>query len=993
MTWQESSDYGYGCRLGVEWNESNTNGGTYTLAPTVWRLDQYSTSNSGSTFSETLKTEPSGSNGYWSGIGWGSGSGWRKVDTFGSRAYSKAHSSKTIQLVISTDSEFGTWSSSFHYLGSKTFTASITIPARTSYTVSFNANSGSGAPSSQTKWYGESLTLSSTKPTRSGYSFRRWNTNTSDSGTAYSAGGTYTGNAALSLYAIWNPIIYYKPNGASGSDTSQTKTYGTTATLKAASTYSRSGFTFKRWNTNTTDTGTGYSAGASYTSNATVTLYAIWNRTVTYNKNCSDTVGSLPSAQTAIATSAITLSSNTPTRTGYAFKQWNTKTDNSGTTYAKGATYAKNAASVTLYAIWNRTVTYNANGGSNAPSAQTEIATKNITITSSQPTRSGHTFLGWNTSADGTGTNYSAGSTYSGANVTLYAKWRVDIQLTGVTCELTDSNGTADALGQYVKVAADYDSTLSGADVESITATMTHAGGSPAPSQTVTEDLGQSGSVEFLFGPYSYTLFDPHGNYSAGTLVATNSLGSMSANLNIATTEYTNPSIGSVTAFRTHTSEEGGVLVHDAADDGTDLGIDVSWTAYSSGSQSRSMSVTVERSDGVLIATRTFSNIATSPTRLDVWADAELFPDDVLVNGVLLPTDKQFNVTVTLSDAYSGSVPSAKSSRSDVITVGYFTLDFLGDAFLYNKTADSAVDQSKVYYTRSGSGTEESPYVYAEVASPVAADLGTYYEANGPKPGHGIGIGKPATREALDVGMDSHFDGIVTIGDLADKYTEINGPTTDNLPNGSIKHIGATVDTYEADNGVTENHHRSYSSYDSNNNPFGYMQQSAYTNGRTACIIGARNFGTGSAISNQLRLEVLNDGTRNVEVSEAAPWLTAFHVGDYVSKDQTSNVSMATGGYTNVCSISVPAGTWVMQGNLTWASNSTGRRHAYISVSSAASNAIRTESCNAVSGGGTSQNLCGISVVASTSTYYLVGWQNSGAALNATGYLRAVRIK
>ena len=46
----------------------------------------------------------------------------------------------------------------------------------------------------------------------------------------------------------------------------------------------------------------------------------------------------------------------------------------------------------------------------------------------------------------------------------------------------------------------------------------------------------------------------------------------------------------------------------------------------------------------------------------------------------------------------------------------------------YALTEDTEVDSSKTYYTRSGSGTSASPYVYTEVASPVKANLGTYYE-------------------------------------------------------------------------------------------------------------------------------------------------------------------------------------------------------------------------------------------------------------------------
>ena len=76
------------------------------------------------------------------------------------------------------------------------------------YTVSYNANGGTGAPSSQTKTHGVALTLSSTTPTRAtvgntSYTFNGWNTASDATGTNYSAGGSYTANAAVTLYAKW----------------------------------------------------------------------------------------------------------------------------------------------------------------------------------------------------------------------------------------------------------------------------------------------------------------------------------------------------------------------------------------------------------------------------------------------------------------------------------------------------------------------------------------------------------------------------------------------------------------------------------------------------------------------------------------------------------------------------------------------------------------------------------------------------------------------
>ena len=169
-----------------------------------------------------------------------------------------------------------------------TKSVTVTIPALASYSVTYNANGGSGAPSAQKKYYGQTLTLSSTKPTRTGYSFYHWNTNTSNSGTTYNSGASYTGNAALSLYAIWNPIIYYKGNGSSYSN-SQTKTYGTNIAL-LSTVPTRNGYVFDKWNTATDGSGTDYSPGATYTANTTLTLYAQWKSLPTKPKITSLTV-------------------------------------------------------------------------------------------------------------------------------------------------------------------------------------------------------------------------------------------------------------------------------------------------------------------------------------------------------------------------------------------------------------------------------------------------------------------------------------------------------------------------------------------------------------------------------------------------------------------------------------------------------------------------------------------------------------------------------
>lgn len=154
---------------------------------------------------------------------------------------------------------------------------SYTVPKPT-YAVSYNANGGSGAPSAQTKTYGTNLTLSKTIPTRTGYTFKNWNTKKDGSGTNYAPGGTYSSNSAVTLYAQWTVITYtvsYNANGGTGAPESQMKTYGEDLTLSDVIP-ARSGCAFLGWATSDTAEEPEYLSGGTYTENADITLYAVW---------------------------------------------------------------------------------------------------------------------------------------------------------------------------------------------------------------------------------------------------------------------------------------------------------------------------------------------------------------------------------------------------------------------------------------------------------------------------------------------------------------------------------------------------------------------------------------------------------------------------------------------------------------------------------------------------------------------------------------------
>lgn len=160
----------------------------------------------------------------------------------------------------------------------KSISLSVTVPAWTSYTVKYNANGGSGAPGNQTKWKDQALTLSSTKPTRTGYSFLGWSTSSTATSATYSAGGSYTANSAATLYAVWKANTYtirYDANGGSNAPANQTKTYGVDLTL-TTSKPTRTNYNFKGWATTASATTPAYSSGGTYKANSAATLYAVW---------------------------------------------------------------------------------------------------------------------------------------------------------------------------------------------------------------------------------------------------------------------------------------------------------------------------------------------------------------------------------------------------------------------------------------------------------------------------------------------------------------------------------------------------------------------------------------------------------------------------------------------------------------------------------------------------------------------------------------------
>ena len=200
-------------------------------------------------------------------------------------------------------------------------TISFTIPALKSWSVKYNANNGSGAPAAQTKYYGKTLTLSGTKPTRTGYTFTKWNTAAGGSGTNYSAGGSYTANASLTLYAQWSINTYtltYNAGGGSVSPASKSVTYN--AAYGTLPVPVRAGYTFNGWYTAAsggTEVTSATKMGAGNT-----TIYAQWTLipySISYDLD-GGTVSPSNPVSYSIETAAFSL--NNPYKEHFRFGGW-----------------------------------------------------------------------------------------------------------------------------------------------------------------------------------------------------------------------------------------------------------------------------------------------------------------------------------------------------------------------------------------------------------------------------------------------------------------------------------------------------------------------------------------------------------------------------------------------------------------------------------------------------------------------------------------------
>ena len=254
-----------------------------------------------------------------------------------------------------------------------TFTGNATM-SWTKYTITYNANGGSGAPSADTKTYGTALTLDfTTIPTRTGYTFLGYSTSsTATTPTWTSDKKSYTTNASDVLYAVWQEnklTVNY---------------YGNNATYAA----------FKG---EEVATDLVHSTQFYYDNSYPDGLANIQNVNYIYLSR----TGYAPTGYWGTSSDGgILVNQNTSFDTGQALAQ------------ALGKSLASGDASINIYAQWQENayvLTYDSNGGFGEMSPQTIEWGELFTLSNNAFKRAGYKFIGWNAYRNNDDTWYATG--------------------------------------------------------------------------------------------------------------------------------------------------------------------------------------------------------------------------------------------------------------------------------------------------------------------------------------------------------------------------------------------------------------------------------------------------------------------------------------------------------------------------------------------------------------------------------------------------------
>ena len=291
------------------------------------------------------------------------------------------------------------------------------------YNTTINATTGANMP---------------TTDVRTGWTFVSWNTQADGSGTAFDGGTVVTGN--VTIYAQWTQVFHTVTFNAAdateaGFPTERVVAHGDTIN-ETVDVYMpadpvRFGWEFLHWNT--LQNPTNENQGNAFTSLTYVVgdmdVFAQWAqiiRTVTFDHNIPAGFGTSVTEDINVAHGGVIAMPFDPVLTGWTFDGWNTQADGNGDPFTGGVI----TSNMTVFAQWTRiyhTVTFNTNipAGFGTPEITSTQVAHGVTHTIiGTPALTGWTFAGWNTQADGNGTQFVGGDLGAIiAPITVYIQW------------------------------------------------------------------------------------------------------------------------------------------------------------------------------------------------------------------------------------------------------------------------------------------------------------------------------------------------------------------------------------------------------------------------------------------------------------------------------------------------------------------------------------------------------------------------------------------
>ena len=582
-----------------------------------------------------------------------------------------------------------------------------------------------------------------------------WKYNSTSSGNTNSGAWARSNNAGTLSAGDASIATNANPSFAEGEVTTGTKTL----TLKGLPQYGLVAGPFS-------DSRNGVWKISSATLNVT-TNETDYNYTLAYNANGGS---GAPSNQTGSNTGTspyytFTVSSTVPTKAGHTFLGWSTSDSATSASYVGGNSFTvTSSGTTTLYAVWKAntyTVSYNANGGTGAPSAQTKTYNVSLTLSATVPTRSGYIFQGWATSSTGAVAYQPSGSYTANAAVTLYAIWKAaNSTLSSVDNTNIGSSGTA----SWNKIDNSYTYKL----------VLTY---SNAPAVTVNV-AANNASTSFSI-PTTWYAYLPNSTSATATATLTTysgstALGTSTKTFTVSVASSIKPSISAFTAAprSSNTTVSG-------------------WNVYVQGYSYVYLSATASAGTGASIVSYAFSGAGVSQTGTGTTANSTVIDSSGSKTYTLVVTDSRGRTASSTVSAnflaYSNPVVSSLTSyRSDssgaqasidgtyIHSTAVFSYSAVGSNSLTVKKIEYKLHTASSWTTGVSSATSGTGYTFGggniaitssyDVKCTVTDSLGnsgTYTVLVQPIVGFAVGLnndrarfGGPVEKEGLQIDWD-----------------------------------------------------------------------------------------------------------------------------------------------------------------------------------------------------------------------------------------------